>query len=50
VQRQIDLVYEDMPDIESEPIPLITISTDKTGKDVFKTNVAALEELKKVDT
>mmetsp|Transcript_5667 Transcript_5667/g.7588 ORF Transcript_5667/g.7588 Transcript_5667/m.7588 type:complete len:161 (+) Transcript_5667:327-809(+) len=58
VQRQIDarnshdpFALEHLPDLDCEPpIPLITISSDKNGKDVFKTNSAALDELSKIDT
>lgn len=47
----IDNHFEELPELEcAPPIPLITISADKDGKDVFKTNMDAIEELKKVDT
>ena len=52
VQKQIDArnsfadAMEHLPDLECEPpIPLITMSTDKTGKDIFKTSKGAIEEL-----
>ena len=42
---------EHLPDLDCEPpVPLITIATDRTGKEVFKTNVKALNELAKIDT
>ena len=41
-----------MPELECEPpIPLIKIEVDnRTQKEVFSTNIKALNELKKIDT
>ena len=58
MQRQIDArnsmdpyAIENLPDLECEPpIPLITMDVDKTGKDIFRTNIAAIDELAKIDT
>lgn len=42
---------EHLPDLECEPpIPLITMDVDKTGKDMFRTNREAINELSQIDT